>query len=1509
MRTKHKTTLFKRLGAWVLTLALVVGLLPQTAFAAGTDTGKAIQFVDSGTAANISGAQADNIYFGTYQQSSDGNSGYNIDPIKWRVLENADGQLFLLSDQNLDVFQYHTDYESVTWETSTMRSWLNGYDASHNTGGDSGIDYTSDNFIGTAFSAKEQAAIADTEVFNDDNPTNGTEGGNNTTDQIFLLSIAEAQNSSYFADNSSRIATNTAYVAGGGKLGSSYMNGVDEADYWWLRSPGGDAFYAAHVYGLGGVGSFGNGVSLDGDAVRPAFNLDLTSVLFTSAAAGGKSATGMDRGLTAVDDYTGSEWKLTLLDETRNSFEISNATITDTITFSYSGAATGTNEYISAVVVDNGAITHYGRILQPGSTSGTASFTIPDGVTLSDTVKLYVFNEQYNSDKMTDYASQLKEISSSTDDTTDPTLSNGSATRDSETTATVKFTSSEAGSYYYEVVNSGENQPTIDTDGTGTTCGTTEQTISLTNLSDTSAKDIYIVVKDAAGNVSQPLTIQIPAYTSTTFTVTVNVDPSDGGTASANYTTAAPNTEITLTATPSTGYHFKEWQVTEGTASIGDDNKFTMPAENVTVKAVFEAHSFTQENTDSEYLASSATCTQAATYYYSCSCGAKDTNNTFTSGEALGHTWSNWTSSGNDEHTHTCSVCQASETESCSGGEATCTNKAVCSTCNTEYGEVNPDNHTGQPSWVQNADTHKKVYSCCNAEISEAENHSWENGVCTVCQYPCTHTGGEATCMSKAVCTICNSQYGELDPDNHNPASEWTQEDGKHYHICQNGCGTHLDEANCDGGTATCISKANCSVCGHEYGGYGAHVLTAHDYKAPTCTETGNSQYWECSVCKQLFSDAQGNTETTIADVTLAVTEHTAGETWQHDNGSTHWKLCVNCSAKVDEAAHDYENGVCKVCNAVQPTYAISASPETLDFGSETEGYADAPAAQTVTLTNTGNQNVTVDLPTSTNYIITSGEGFTNDTATLAPNGTAAFTVQPKTGLGAGDYSETLTISGSNNTSASVALSFEVDVKLYSVTVNGSYAQTTGAGSYAEGATVAIDAGTRSGYTFDGWTGSDGVTFANAGSAQTSFTMPGKSVTVTASWVPNSSEVGDQKFVRYIVEHYKQNADGSYRLEDAEYPIGEVGNTVTATARNYEGYTYNEEKSNASGTLTEIKSDADIVTLKLYYDLTVFTVTVETSGNGTASASPASATMGQTVTLTANAASGYHFVKWEIVSGGIVLNGNTFTMPAGNVTVKAVFAEHTYGDWAQNSNDTHTRTCTACGVSQTENCSGGTATCTAQAVCAVCGRAYGEQDPDNHSKLTGIKAVPATHLTTGNIAYWHCEGCGKYYADALAAQEITLADTVLEKLPGHTADGSGWHRDENGHWQLCACGEHLDAAAHTFAWVTDKPATAAEAGSRHEQCTVCGYRKAAESTPPLAPEPDRGTDEHPEIGDAIADGTWGKTESAPADGETNTEKTVPATGDSSQPVLWIGLLAASGLGIAALLVLRRRKRQ
>ena len=599
-----------------------VALTVEEAAAPGIDTGKAIQLVDSGTVANISGGQADNIYFGTYQQSSagstepDGTEGvdwiksdtankngqdpyYYIDPVKWRVLSNASGQLFLLSDQNLDVFQYHTEYESVTWETSTMRSWLNGYSASHNTGGSSGTDYTSDNFIGAAFSEKEQGAIADTTVVNDDNPTYGTEGGENTNDKIFLLSIAEAQNSSYFADDNSRIATNTAYVADGGKIDGG-MSVVGKADYWWLRSPGVDDDIAAYVTYNGGVRSFGPNVDFVITAVRPAFNLDLNSVLFTSAAVGGKilaAGSGGDA-IFEIGDYTGNEWKLTLLDNSRN-FSISNAMISNnTITFSYSDAETGTNEYISAVIVDNGAITHYGRILQLDGTTnganGTASLTIPAGVTLDNDTKLYVFSEQYNGGenddtKLTDYASQLIEISNPVADATAPTLTPDSVTRGSETAATVKFTSDEAGEYYYAVVESGSDGPTIDTTGDGTTCISGTNTISISDLTDTAAKDIYIVAKDAAGNESVKLKIEIPAYTVVpkTYTLTVDLNGGSGGTTCGEY---AEGAVVNIDAGSRSNYRFAGWTSTNGGAfadASSASTTFTMPAANTTITAAW----------------------------------------------------------------------------------------------------------------------------------------------------------------------------------------------------------------------------------------------------------------------------------------------------------------------------------------------------------------------------------------------------------------------------------------------------------------------------------------------------------------------------------------------------------------------------------------------------------------------------------------------------------------------------------------------------------------------------------------------------------------------------------------------------------------------------------------------------------------------------------------------------------------------------------------------------------
>ena len=180
--------------------------------------------------------------------------------------------------------------------------------------------------------------------------------------------------------------------------------------YWWLRSPGSHDIFTAIVDGSGEVCYDGGYPTTVEYGVRPAFNLNLNSVLFTSAAVGGKP----DGGLTPISEHTGNEWKLTLLDNSRN-FAVTEKTVSgDTITFSYSNAQTGTNEYISVVIKDNGEITHYGRILHLGGTtggaSGTASLTLPAGITLDNDTKLYVFNEQYNGNYKTDYASDFTDI-------------------------------------------------------------------------------------------------------------------------------------------------------------------------------------------------------------------------------------------------------------------------------------------------------------------------------------------------------------------------------------------------------------------------------------------------------------------------------------------------------------------------------------------------------------------------------------------------------------------------------------------------------------------------------------------------------------------------------------------------------------------------------------------------------------------------------------------------------------------------------------------------------------------------------------------------------------------------------------------------------------------------------------------------------------------------------------------------------------------------------------------
>ena len=203
---------------------------------------------------------------------------FKYELIKWRVLNRNGNDAFLLADVALDDQKYNTNYEDVTWETSSMRSWLNGYGASVN---QTKTDYSRKNFIDSAFTSTQKNAIKTTNVVNNNNIDYGTAGGNNTLDKVFLLSESEVYNtdtaagygfakdySTYDEARKSRCST-YAYAMG---TYSDYGN-----IWWWLRSPGDSSSSAAGVDYDGWVIRYGTNVHSSVGGVRPALHLNLSS--------------------------------------------------------------------------------------------------------------------------------------------------------------------------------------------------------------------------------------------------------------------------------------------------------------------------------------------------------------------------------------------------------------------------------------------------------------------------------------------------------------------------------------------------------------------------------------------------------------------------------------------------------------------------------------------------------------------------------------------------------------------------------------------------------------------------------------------------------------------------------------------------------------------------------------------------------------------------------------------------------------------------------------------------------------------------------------------------------------------------------------------------------------------------------------------------------------------------------------------------------------------------------
>lgn len=267
---------------------------------------------------------------------------------------------------------------------------------------------------------------------------------------------------------------------------------------------------------------------------------------------------------------------------------------------------------------------------------------------------------------------------------------------------------------------------------------------------------------------------------------------------------AGSTVEISASEKTASG-HFTEWEVVSGSATFDNASSasttVTVSGSSVTVKAVYEPHAGTDDGTCMTALRCST-----------CGYEIKPASG--------GHSLGAYQTGSSGWHSRSCTNegCIYEERQSCTYSTATCLKPATCSVCGATTGSVDLDNHEGQPVWKQTATNHQQVYECCGAvEVTET-NHTWENGFCTVCNYACQHSGGTADCTHLAVCDICGYSYGSVNPDNHAPSDDWTQEDGKHYHACENGCGIHLDEASCLGGEESYFALPVCEVCKNEYG-------------------------------------------------------------------------------------------------------------------------------------------------------------------------------------------------------------------------------------------------------------------------------------------------------------------------------------------------------------------------------------------------------------------------------------------------------------------------------------------------------------------------------------------------------------------------------------------------------------------------------------------------------------------------------------------------------------------
>ena len=368
----------KRILSILLTICMLFCLTPISVFAeeVGTEGSAAIQLgadALSVLSKNVNTATAPTVYFGQNHENN---------PAAWRVIgydgsgvTSSKGDITLLAAGAMGVIPFVDTILNNEYAPSNLKTAIDA--------------------LAEKLTTEENAAVKKRTL------TSGSYDGENTD----CVAGGQVDNAVFWPLSAKEaIVVNNDLRA----LEPAHPNWVTSG--WWLRSPGSDKYRLAVVRSEGSVQYSGFSVLIFNNhrTVRPAFNLNLNSVLFASAAVGGKP----DGGLAEVSKYSGNEWKLTLLDSRRN-FAVTEKTVSaatdDTVTLNYKGATTGKNEYISVILADNNGAQYYGRVAQPTAKSGTVEIKIPSDIAPGD-YTMKVFSEQYNGDCKTDLASAFADV-------------------------------------------------------------------------------------------------------------------------------------------------------------------------------------------------------------------------------------------------------------------------------------------------------------------------------------------------------------------------------------------------------------------------------------------------------------------------------------------------------------------------------------------------------------------------------------------------------------------------------------------------------------------------------------------------------------------------------------------------------------------------------------------------------------------------------------------------------------------------------------------------------------------------------------------------------------------------------------------------------------------------------------------------------------------------------------------------------------------------------------------